>query len=381
MKVGVMVTNYNSHDWSRLLAGDYSRPPATPDTEIVDNTLAFGALVEPLGFDSIWTAEHWGSPYSMQGDPLHWLSYWAARTERVDVGTAVLVLPWWDPVRLAHEMAMLDILLQGRRLIPGVGRGVSAFEYGSFRIPHEQSRERFREVLEVLRLADSQPDFEYDGQHYKIPHTMIRPAPRHKGHMLDGMRGAFSTPASAEMAARMGLGQMFVAGEPMDEMARKVEHFNAVRAAAGFALEGTTAMLMTRCLPTMTDHDLPEANQYYVKQLSDARNHYAVWKSPDFSQVKGYEEYATKYGAEDRTFKLLNRRGSQLVGTPDDIIAKVIELQEATNMDQLIVHTNHGGIPLEKAVASLKLFAAEVLPVLQRMKAPTPRVPEAAAAT
>src|SRR5579859_6250185 len=131
MHCGVMVTGYNQTDWGRLMAGDYDRPPAVPDYENMDNTMYIGELVEPLGFDSIWATEHYGSAYSMQPNPLQWLAYWAGRTQRVDVGTAVIVAPWWNPVRLASEISMLDILLKGRRLHLGIGRGIAPHEYAS----------------------------------------------------------------------------------------------------------------------------------------------------------------------------------------------------------------------------------------------------------
>ena len=109
MHCGVMVTGYNQGDWERLLAEDYGRPPAVSDAANMDDTLYLGELVEPLGFDSIWATEHYGSAYSMQPNPLQYLAYWAGRTRRVDVGTAVIVAPWWNPVRLASEISMLDI--------------------------------------------------------------------------------------------------------------------------------------------------------------------------------------------------------------------------------------------------------------------------------
>jgi alkanesulfonate monooxygenase SsuD/methylene tetrahydromethanopterin reductase-like flavin-dependent oxidoreductase (luciferase family) len=217
-----MVTSYNHGDWDRLMAGDYSRPPAVPDPVMMDNTLHMGELVEPLGFDSIWTTEHYGSAYSMQPNPLQWLAYWAGRTERVDVGTAVVVAPWWNPVRLAHEISMLDVLLKGRRLMLGLGRGVSEHEYASLGVPREKSREFFYEVVDVLRLADGNERFSYDGDVFKIPPTTIRPQARHKGRLLEGMRAAFTTRGSAELAAEAGLGQLFVAGEPLSAMSQQV---------------------------------------------------------------------------------------------------------------------------------------------------------------
>src|SRR5439155_2223746 len=112
MHCGVMVTGYNQGDWERLLAEDYSRPPAVSDAANMDDTLYLGELVEPLGFDSISATEHYGSAYSMQPNPRQDLAFWAERTRRVDVGTAVIVAPWWNPVRLASEISMLDILLK-----------------------------------------------------------------------------------------------------------------------------------------------------------------------------------------------------------------------------------------------------------------------------
>jgi hypothetical protein len=103
MHCGVMVTGYNQGDWPRLLAEDYGHPPAVSDAANMDDTLYMGALVEPLGFDSIWATEHYGSAYSMQPNPLQYLAYWAGRTSRVDMGTAVIVAPWWNPVRLAAD--------------------------------------------------------------------------------------------------------------------------------------------------------------------------------------------------------------------------------------------------------------------------------------
>src|ERR1041385_1337175 len=146
MHCGVMVTGYNQGDWERLLAEDYSRPPAISDAANMDETLAMGELVEPLGFDSIWATEHYGSAYSMQPNPLQYLAYWAGRTSRVDMGTAVIVAPWWNPVRLASEISMLDILLKGRRLHLGIGRGISPHEYASLGYPIGESHAYFYDV-------------------------------------------------------------------------------------------------------------------------------------------------------------------------------------------------------------------------------------------
>ncbi len=153
----------------------------------MDETLRLGELVEPLGFDSIWATEHYGSAYSMQPNPLQYLAYWAGRTSRVDLGTAVVVAPWWNPVRLASEISMLDILLKGRRLHLGIGRGVAPHEYASLGIPIEESHTYFYDVVNALRAADGAERFTFDGQVFKIPPTTIRPAgpPQGRPHHAD----------------------------------------------------------------------------------------------------------------------------------------------------------------------------------------------------
>ena len=220
-----MVTGYNQGDWPRLMAEDYDRPPLVPDAKNMDDTLYMGDLVEPLGFDPIWATEHYGSAYSMQPNPLQYLAYWAGRTSRVDVGTAVIVAPWWNPVRLASEISMLDILLKGRHLHLGIGRGIAPHGYASLGFPIEQSHKYYYDVINAIKAADGAERFEFKGDVYDNPPTTIRPQARHKGDLTKDIKVAFTTEASARMAAENGLGQMFIAGDDVDEMTYKVRRF------------------------------------------------------------------------------------------------------------------------------------------------------------
>ena len=114
MKVNIGAFAHNSKDWERVHSGDYSRPPATPDYEFVQRALALADLAEPLGFDGIWAPEHQGTPYGMTPNPIQTLTYFAGRTKRISLGSMVVVAPWWHPVRLAHQIAYLDIVSNGR---------------------------------------------------------------------------------------------------------------------------------------------------------------------------------------------------------------------------------------------------------------------------
>jgi len=368
-----MVTSYNQPDWPRLMAGDYEHGPATPDHEFVEETLRLGELVEPLGYDSIWATEHYGSAYSMQPNPLQYLAYWAGRTSRVDLGTAVVVAPWWNPVRLASELSMLDILLRGRRLHLGIGRGVAPHEYASLNIPIEESHTYFYDVVRAIKAADGAERFTYDGEVYKIPPTTIRPQARHKGDLTTGIRAAFSTEKSARLAAENGLGQMFVSGETADVMTAKVRQFNAVRADLGLAPDQPTTLLWMYCAETSAEAE--EGWEYFDNQMVAANHHYFEWNNPGFTGIKGYEEYTTRQSADVGAVNATAeeaavRRATQPVGTPDEILDRIKELQWAISLGQLVVHFSYGGMPADKAERSLRLFAEKVLPHVRAM--PTP---------
>jgi len=367
-----MVGSYNHRDWDRLLSGEYNRPPTKSDVEIIDGAIWLGDHVERLGFDSILTTEHYGSAYSMGSNPLQWLAFWAGRTERIDVGSAVIVAPWWQPVKLAHEIAMLDNLLQGRKFNIGMGRGVAAHEYAGFGIPREESRGRFKEMIEILRGLDENEFFEYHGQYYDVPLTSVRPQARHKGELFKNIKAAFNTPTSMEQAAELGLGQFFVAAETIDQMTTQVAKFNAIRASKGMEPNQPSTMLYLHC--STDPEELERGHKYVAQQGWAARNHYAVWNNPGaFENVKGYEDYAKFFGQNEVVTEddgVGFTQSSELVGTPEQIFEKIKLLQEKTSMEYLIVHPIHGEKTHAEAAKSLTLFAEEVLPAVHAM--PTP---------
>ena len=370
MHCGVMVTGYNQDDWDRLMDGDYDRPPRVSDAENMDNTLYMGDLVEPLGFDSIWATEHYGSAYSMQPNPLQYLSYWAGRTNRVDVGTAVIVAPWWNPVRLAHEISMLDILLKGRRLHLGIGRGIAPHEYASLGYPIEESHKYFYDVINTIKAADGAERFSFKGDIYDIPPTSIRPQARHKGDLTKNIKVAFTTEASGRLAAQNGLGQLFVAGDNLDDMTSQVQRFNRIRHELGLPPDQPTTLLWMYCAETESDAE--EGWEYFYNQLTAAQHHYFEWNNPGFDGINGYEEYLKRQtadvGAADAGFAA--RRDTQPIGTPDQIIERIQAIQDSMSVETVVVHVFYGGMPRDKAEKSLRLFAEKVLPYVQGMATP-----------
>src|ERR1051325_4108732 len=128
---------------------------------------------EGMGFEFVLVAEHHFSTYGMSPAPLLQSLAIAQRTKRLKIATAVLVLPIWQPLRLAEEIAVLDNLSNGR-FITGIGRGYQPHEFGRFGVTPEDSRDRFNECLDVLIKAwTSDTSFTYDGKYFQLPHGTV----------------------------------------------------------------------------------------------------------------------------------------------------------------------------------------------------------------
>src|SRR6201995_270803 len=126
--------------------------PGRPDAALFNEHMALGDLAEPLGFDSLFALEHHFTGYGMSPAPTQLLSYYAGRTKRISLGTAVIVLPWHDPVRVAEQIALLDIMCGGRCVF-AFGRGAASVEYEGFRIPMGEARPRFVEAAQIIVKA------------------------------------------------------------------------------------------------------------------------------------------------------------------------------------------------------------------------------------
>ncbi|MBW8815295.1 MAG: LLM class flavin-dependent oxidoreductase [Caulobacterales bacterium] len=368
MKCGVAVVAMNSTDWDRVNAGDWSRPPAIPDHQILDDAIAVGDLVEPLGFDSLWSSEHFATPYGMVPSSLQFLAFWAGRTKKIDLGSLVVVLPWWHPVKVAHEIAMLDILLQGRNFTLGVGRGLSPKEFGPLGVPQEESRQRFNEALEVIKRGFAEERFSYDGEVFKIPEMSIRPQPRHRD-LASRAVGAFMTPASLEAIAKAGLGHIVVTAASFDQVGRNTALFNKHRQDVGLPPDNQPILYLF-CYCSEDRAELEAAKRFAA--LPDGNYHYGFSDPSTFTNVKGYEAYGHMAaaragpGAGDGDAAAYQ----WLLGTPDEMIEKCRALQRHTSAKEIVLAFNYGGMTQAQAIASMRLFAEKVLPALHAMETP-----------
>jgi len=148
---------------------------------IPDDVLEMALAAERLSFNNIWLAEHHFSTYGYLSRPVQLATYLAARTTRIRVGTAVIVVPLHHPLVVAEEIATLSLLAPGRLDI-GLGRGYQHYEFERFGLELEQSRDRWEESVDVILKALAGGPFTYDGKFFKIPETSVFPQPVQRPH-------------------------------------------------------------------------------------------------------------------------------------------------------------------------------------------------------
>ncbi|WP_432842291.1 LLM class flavin-dependent oxidoreductase [Dactylosporangium sp. CA-092794] len=368
MKVGCYFNFQNYVDWDRYLAKQPG-PPAITDAQIYDEDLYLADLVESLGFDSYWAIDHYTSPYAMTGGALNHLTYIAGRTTKLDLGTMVTVLPWHEPIHVAHQISLLDNVLKDRTLTLGFGRGAAIREFDAFGIPMSESRTRYNECLDVIKLALTNEWFSYDGEIFKIPETTVRPMFRNPQRLLERLRVAWTSPESLPPAAHGGLGMLLTGQKSFAEYAIDVRNFNAIRAEKGWSPAQPTVIVRVACFDTEAEAWQVMAKHTIEGQRS-SRVHYEFADIERFRNTKGYEQYA-KLREHVRTEEemLEGAAKPQAWGTPDQVFARLREIQRTMGAEEFVLSFRMTSMPVEQAERSIRLFAKEVLPRLHELDA------------
>ena len=352
MDVGMMLI-FSSYGWEE-----------GSDGQMWDEELRLGEVAADLGFDCLWSAEHHFNDYSFVPDNIHVMTHLAAKHPDIDVGTAAVILPWHDPVRVAENAAVLD-LLSGGRFRLGLGRGLARREFEAFRLSMDESRERFDEAAPMIVKALKTGFIEGNGPYYKQPRIEIRPRPQHS---FDGR--IYAVAASEESivsAAKLGAHIIMFADRPWEMRMPAIEQGRALHR----EFHGTEPpnLMLTEFVICGTDMAQceEEARQYQGKFVESNFYHYE-FLGDHFRSVKGYDSYQQKAeiarstgleGAVEGFMKAASW------GTPDKILRGLEERKKLLGDFELNVSFRFGGTPYDVAQRGLKLFADEVLPVLK----------------
>ena len=341
------------------------------DAAVLAEHMTLGDLAEPLGFDSLFALEHHFTGYAMSPSPTQLLSYYAGRTRRITLGTAVIVLPWHDPVRVAEEIALLDVLSGGRCLF-GFGRGAASAEYAGFRIPMEEARARFVEAARIVVKALTEASFEWEGEFFKIPKTSIRPRPI--SHPERRFYASSVSPESAEIMAKLGFGVLVVMQNEWPKAAQDIQRYRDTATSVGHPPR-PPIILMNVSVAESRPEAQERARTYLSRKWDSIDNHYH-FSDGHLASVKGYEFYGNMAKTYSKMKDESYRKKAtdfyvkiQVVGTPDDCLQQLAELHRVTGLDHLVTEFGYGGMPHEEAELNMRLFAERVMPVLQRDRA------------
>jgi len=339
-----------------------------PDASVTLEHYAMGDLAEPLGFDSLWALEHHFTGYSMSPAPTQTLAYFAGRTKRIQLGSAVIVLPWHDPIRVAEQIALLDIMCGGRCLF-GFGRGAASAEYAGFRIPMDEARPRFVEAAEIIVKALKNERFSYDGQFFQIPEMSIRPRPISNPERR--FYASSVSPESAEVIAKMGFGMLVIMQNEWKKCAEDIQRFQEITSSVGHTPRPPIVLSNVACGESR--EEAKELGLKYLGEKWDSIDAHYNFSDGHLANVKGYESYGkmaktyTKMKDPEFRQKATDFYVSiQVVGTPADCLEQLRELQRVTGLGHLVTEFAFGGMPHEQAELNMRRFAEHVLPVLQR---------------
>jgi len=315
---------------------------------------------DKIGIDYVWLVEHHFVRHGgLCSAPYAFLSYLAARTTRIRLGTGATVLPLNDPVRVAEQAATLDQLSQGRFDV-GIGRGFLRDEFEAFGIAMQESRARLEEGVELIKRAWAQPTLEYTGR-FRPPMTglPLLPPSYQQPHPPIWV-ACFLSPESFAWAAREGYNLLYVAYhvEPAVAVERIGWYINALRE-QGRRVEDheICCVYHAHFLASANDARLqqtvhPAMREYAAAGLEAAR------RPPDAIAYKGYAQR----DAGQRRFDFETYfPGRVLMGGPQQAIERIKMLKEV-GITQIAMLVDFGSLSQEAIMHSLEIFGREILP-------------------
>lgn len=335
-------------------------PEGQSDRQVIEETLEEIVLADELGFDTVWLAEHHFSEYGILGNPITLGMAIAERTKRIKIGTAVLVLPFYDPVRLAEDIALLDII-SGGRVVIGVGRGYQPKEFAGFRIPLEEGKARYQEVLDVLKLALSQENWSYEGKYFQYKDMTTYPRPLQPGgpQILQG------TVSPDSFRVRGEAGEPIITSPNFTPLTKMKENFDLYRE----GLKAGGHDIAKYDLPFMQQVWTGDTHEGKLQAAQAALNYYQTVGKVIPGSEEALEAERKYYEAVAKNIKLLTLEQTMThggnFGTADEVTSVIRQLRDELGITHYIGWFRIPTLDRGEAMRSMERFAKEVIPRLR----------------
>ena len=285
----------------------------TPQLRYQD-TIAQAILADELGFDQVWLAElHFDPRFSVMPAPLLLASAIAQATERIKIGTAVNLVPLHQPVRLAEEVATLDLLSEGRAIF-GIGRGSQPRQYAGYGVDMEEGRARFLEALELLIHAWTHEEACYSGEFYQVQEVNVVPKPAQQPHLP-----VYIAANSADTFGLVGdLGHNILVAPLVVSREGALAGLEEYRSALSRGRQDAGLQKVNINLPVYVTEDSNKVKSGYELTINNYLGTLRQNRSGPASRAasRDYEEVHSDYAA---------------IGTPEQVVAKLKFFRELFN--------------------------------------------------
>ncbi|MDH3598719.1 MAG: LLM class flavin-dependent oxidoreductase [Candidatus Tectomicrobia bacterium] len=314
-------------------------------------------LAEELGFNSVWVPEHHFGLFGCLPTPAVYLAHLAAKTSRIRLAPATVLLPCNQPLRVAEEYAMLDLLSNGRAIF-SAGRGYDRREYDAFEIPFDESRARFDEEMHLVRKALMEENFTFEGKFHRVAEPLtIVPRPIQHPHPPIYV-ACFSRP-TVEMAARGGFNAIFApfaATMMFGSVQEATSQFQAMAQEAGHQ----HSRVMCSYFFSLADNDAE------TLQAKERLLHYLHAILPAFPDDRRTAPPHIAYFVDIvERLRAMTPEGlgerSIVTGNLDQCL-KTLKSVEAAGIEEVILYFNFGGYSHSDTIRMMERFAKEVMP-------------------
>ncbi|WP_157253462.1 LLM class flavin-dependent oxidoreductase [Nonomuraea typhae] len=333
--------------------------------DVYDYHLELIELAEELGFDGVRLAEHHFRDYGVVPNLFTLLAHAAARTTRIRLGTGIVVLPLHNPIHVAEEAALVDVL-SGGRLDLGIGRGYQSFEFEGFGIDLAEARDRFNEALEVILGLWTSPEYRHEGKFYKTgTEVTLTPRPLQAPH--PPIHVAAVSPETVTMYAERGLPILADPAAPFKKVVGAAERWRETARQAGHPEDAE--LVVARSVYVAPTVERARADQARFEAAFDRSRIFNEKSAPIDAKTgkaaQGFEYYQDRYLKGGTVSADFRWEQLEVIGDPARVIEQVTLLREAGFSNLLCDFGSTRPLPLEEMKQVMRFFAAEVMPAFR----------------
>ena len=339
----------------------------TPDVtsshqQRMKETLELTVLAEELGYDNICFVENHFSSYGLSPNPVLLAAAMGQHTERIILGTGIAVVPFWNPVRLAEDVATADLLLNGRFEV-GLGRGYQQLEFEGLNVPYDMRQEFYEEGLDILIKAWTTTDLEHHGKHFTIPRPInVLPKPMSQPHPK--VMVAATSEDSVRAAAATDF-KVFGSGQQSQTGAKSqyeiyMEERKILGRPGDYWVYG-----MNRQVYVIDSTNKKDWERQRLETLGRARDLWRMAEGLRRNTVGHSHGQLTPRPVDDEPADLEGYAPRIIFGTPDEVLQQFRDLRDDLGVQEVNIMTEFGNLDFASARRSIELFGKEVLPALR----------------